>query len=96
MVKGLKVSGSQEEAAQQIKRLYHLFIEKDCTMVEVQPPLRRSISDAPPASRSILWQRMHKDRLLRQMPNSDSTTTHRSDRSPSFNSKMLPNKIPGI
>lgn len=37
MVKGLHVSGSQEEAVKQIKQLYKLFVEKDCTMVEVTP-----------------------------------------------------------
>lgn len=35
MVDGLKVSGSQEAAAKQIEALYKLFMEKDCTMVEV-------------------------------------------------------------
>ena len=35
MVNGLKVSGSQEKAVEQIKHLYKLFVEKDCTMVEV-------------------------------------------------------------
>lgn len=35
MAKGLAVSGDKAAAAQQIKNLYKLFVESDCTMVEV-------------------------------------------------------------
>lgn len=35
MVEGLKVTTDKTAAAEQIKALYHLFVEKDCTMVEV-------------------------------------------------------------
>lgn len=35
MVKGLQVSGDESKAINQIKNLYKLFIDKDCTMVEV-------------------------------------------------------------
>jgi succinyl-CoA synthetase beta subunit len=34
---GLEVAGSKEDAAEQIKALYTLFAESDCTMVEVNP-----------------------------------------------------------
>jgi succinyl-CoA synthetase beta subunit len=37
VVEGLKVSGDKGEAAAQIKSLYALFAEADCTMVEVNP-----------------------------------------------------------
>ena len=37
VVDGLQVSGSKTEAAEQIKALYKLFSESDCTMVEVNP-----------------------------------------------------------
>jgi len=37
VVNGLTVSGDKEAAAEQIRALYNLFIEKDCTMVEVNP-----------------------------------------------------------
>eukprot|EP01025_Chloroclados_australasicus_P020484 TRINITY_DN2158_c0_g1_i1.p1 TRINITY_DN2158_c0_g1~~TRINITY_DN2158_c0_g1_i1.p1 ORF type:complete len:456 (-),score=66.98 TRINITY_DN2158_c0_g1_i1:367-1632(-) len=37
MVKGLEVQGDNTAAAEQIKSLYKLFVEKDCTMVEVNP-----------------------------------------------------------
>eukprot|EP01026_Neomeris_dumetosa_P037211 TRINITY_DN30124_c0_g1_i13.p1 TRINITY_DN30124_c0_g1~~TRINITY_DN30124_c0_g1_i13.p1 ORF type:complete len:424 (-),score=73.10 TRINITY_DN30124_c0_g1_i13:207-1478(-) len=37
MVKGLQVKGDLTAAAEQIKGLFKLFIEKDCTMVEVNP-----------------------------------------------------------
>jgi len=37
IVEGLQVSGSQSEAAKQVKGLYNLFVESDCTMVEVNP-----------------------------------------------------------
>ncbi len=37
MVEGLKVTTDKIKAAQQIKALYKLFVEKDCTMVEVNP-----------------------------------------------------------
>eukprot|EP01023_Acetabularia_acetabulum_P005329 TRINITY_DN12174_c0_g1_i1.p1 TRINITY_DN12174_c0_g1~~TRINITY_DN12174_c0_g1_i1.p1 ORF type:complete len:421 (-),score=99.56 TRINITY_DN12174_c0_g1_i1:171-1433(-) len=37
MVKGLQVKGDHAAAAEQIKGLYNLFYEKDCTMVEVNP-----------------------------------------------------------
>ena len=35
MVEGLKVQTDKAAAAAQIKNLYRLFVEKDCTMVEV-------------------------------------------------------------
>ena len=37
VVDGLKVSGDKAAAAEQIKALYKLFVEADCTMVEVNP-----------------------------------------------------------
>lgn len=37
MVEGLGVQTDHAKAAQQIKALYKLFVEKDCTMVEVNP-----------------------------------------------------------
>merc|ERR1719321_854349 len=37
IVKGLEVSGDKAAAAGQIKALYKLFVEADCTMVEVNP-----------------------------------------------------------
>ena len=37
VVAGLKVSGDAADAAEQIKALYRLFRESDCTMVEVNP-----------------------------------------------------------
>lgn len=37
VVDGLGVSGSKEDAAGQIRALYNLFVDKDCTMVEVNP-----------------------------------------------------------
>lgn len=37
VVRGLGVTSGQAEAAEQIKALYRLFCEKDCTMVEVNP-----------------------------------------------------------
>ena len=37
VAKGLEVSGSIDAAAEQIKALYKLFAESDCTMVEVNP-----------------------------------------------------------
>jgi len=37
MVKGLRVTGDQKAAAEQIKGLYNLFVKADCTMVEVNP-----------------------------------------------------------
>jgi len=37
IVKGLKVSGCETAAADQIKALYKLFTDADCTMVEVNP-----------------------------------------------------------
>jgi hypothetical protein len=37
VVEGLEVSGSKEAAVEQIKGLYNLFAESDCTMVEVNP-----------------------------------------------------------
>lgn len=36
MVEGLKVQTDKKAAAEQIKGLYRLFVEKDCTMVEVR------------------------------------------------------------
>lgn len=38
MVEGLRVTGDKAAAAQQIKRLYELFVKSDCTMVEVRKP----------------------------------------------------------
>jgi hypothetical protein len=35
MVEGLKVTTDKKAAANQIKALYKLFVEKDCTMLEV-------------------------------------------------------------
>lgn len=35
MAKGLAVTGDLKAAAQQIKNLYKLFAQSDCTMVEV-------------------------------------------------------------
>ena len=35
MVEGLGVTTDKKAAAEQIKGLYHLFVEKDCTMGEV-------------------------------------------------------------
>jgi succinyl-CoA synthetase beta subunit len=37
VVDGLKVTGDKKAAAEQIKALYKLFVEADCTMVEVNP-----------------------------------------------------------
>lgn len=37
VVSGLGVSGDKKKAGEQIQSLYNLFIEKDCTMVEVNP-----------------------------------------------------------
>ena len=37
IVAGLQVSGDQAAAAEQVKGLYRLFTESDCTMVEVNP-----------------------------------------------------------
>merc|ERR1719321_1213416 len=37
VVRALEVSGDQEDAKNQIAALYKLFLEKDCTMVEVNP-----------------------------------------------------------
>mmetsp|Transcript_6652 Transcript_6652/g.10151 ORF Transcript_6652/g.10151 Transcript_6652/m.10151 type:complete len:415 (-) Transcript_6652:118-1362(-) len=37
VVDGLTVSGDKDAAADQIRALYNLFIDKDCTMVEVNP-----------------------------------------------------------
>merc|ERR1719263_497163 len=37
VVDGLEVSGDKAEAMGQIKALYNLFVEADCTMVEVNP-----------------------------------------------------------
>eukprot|EP01025_Chloroclados_australasicus_P042125 TRINITY_DN4485_c0_g1_i1.p1 TRINITY_DN4485_c0_g1~~TRINITY_DN4485_c0_g1_i1.p1 ORF type:complete len:477 (-),score=66.03 TRINITY_DN4485_c0_g1_i1:863-2266(-) len=37
MAKGLAVTGDLSAAAEQIKGLYNLFVESDCTMVEVNP-----------------------------------------------------------
>jgi len=37
VVNGLGVSGDKTEAGKQIKALYDLFVDKDCTMVEVNP-----------------------------------------------------------
>merc|ERR1719482_719843 len=37
VVDGLKCSGDKAAAAEQIKALYKLFVEADCTMVEVNP-----------------------------------------------------------
>lgn len=37
VVAGLGVSGDKVAAAEQIKALYNLFVDKDCTMVEVNP-----------------------------------------------------------
>lgn len=37
MVEGLGVTTDRKAAAEQIKSLYRLFIEKDCTMVEINP-----------------------------------------------------------
>lgn len=37
VVQGLDCSGDKEQAGQQIRALYDLFISKDCTMVEVNP-----------------------------------------------------------
>jgi hypothetical protein len=36
MVEGLKVATDKKAAAEQVKALYKLFAEKDCTMVEVR------------------------------------------------------------
>lgn len=57
MVNGLKVSGSQEEAVKQIKQLYQLFVEKDCTMVEVLG-FSHDRSILMGYRRSIRWLRM--------------------------------------
>jgi succinyl-CoA synthetase beta subunit len=40
IVKGLKVETDEEAAARQIKALYRLFVDKDCTMVEVRERYR--------------------------------------------------------
>jgi len=37
VVAGLGVSGDEAAAGEQIKALYNLFVDKDCTMVEVNP-----------------------------------------------------------
>lgn len=37
VVDGLGVSGDKKAAGEQIKALYNLFVDKDCTMVEVNP-----------------------------------------------------------
>jgi len=37
VVKGLQVTGDEQAAGEQIRALFNLFVEKDCTMVEVNP-----------------------------------------------------------
>merc|ERR1711933_253500 len=37
VVDGLTVSGDKQKAGDQIRALYQLFVDKDCTMVEVNP-----------------------------------------------------------
>ena len=37
IVQGLQIGGSHEAAKEQVQALYKLFIEADCTMVEVNP-----------------------------------------------------------
>jgi succinyl-CoA synthetase beta subunit len=37
VVNGLKVTTNKAKAVEQVKRLYQLFVAKDCTMVEVNP-----------------------------------------------------------
>jgi succinyl-CoA synthetase beta subunit len=37
VVAGLTVSGDKEAAGEQIRALYNLFVDRDCTMVEVNP-----------------------------------------------------------
>jgi len=37
VVEGLTVSGDKQAAGEQIRALYQLFVDKDCTMVEVNP-----------------------------------------------------------
>jgi succinyl-CoA synthetase beta subunit len=37
VVAGLTVSGDREAAGEQIRNLYNLFVDRDCTMVEVNP-----------------------------------------------------------
>lgn len=37
VVEGLTVSGDKAAAGEQIKALYNLFVDRDCTMVEVNP-----------------------------------------------------------
>lgn len=39
MAEGLAVTGDKAAAAQQIKSLYRMFVESDCTMVEARTPL---------------------------------------------------------
>ena len=39
MAEGLEVTGDRHAAAQQVKNLYHLFTQSDCTMVEVRAQL---------------------------------------------------------
>jgi succinyl-CoA synthetase beta subunit len=38
MAKGLAVTGDLNAAADQISALYKMFVDCDCTMVEVRPP----------------------------------------------------------
>lgn len=37
LAEGLKVSGSKEDAAKQLQALYQVFVQSDCTMLEVNP-----------------------------------------------------------
>jgi len=38
LARGLAVSGSKEDAVQQLQALYEVFVKSDCTMLEVNPP----------------------------------------------------------
>lgn len=44
MVEGLQVTTDKAAAAEQIKGLYKLFTEKDCTMVEASRSRARSLA----------------------------------------------------
>lgn len=49
MAKGLEITGDLDAAAKQISALYQMFVEKDCTMVEVREP-RRAAAAVPSPS----------------------------------------------
>lgn len=55
MVDGLKVTGDKKAAAQQIKNLYKLFDDCDCTMVEVGVNERHAHTETLLSVASSIW-----------------------------------------